>query len=428
MRPTGLAASGGETKSAAARTKVRGASAPTVIDLFCGAGGLSLGLREAGFRIILAIDHWQPAVATYRRNHGAHVERAAVEPSLNLPTASVLAGGPPCQGFSSAGSRRSDDVRNTLVADFASLVVKHRPTAFLFENVEGFLTGADGKFVFDLLDRVIGAGYRVHLRKINAANYGVPQHRKRVLAIGGLGWSPRFPPSVTAAFGAPGAELGNVRGLPRCPTVYDALQNLPHAVARGNTTEDDCHVFIPLGGEDMRRAEMLAPGQSMRDLPASLWHPSYERRAFRRVQDGTPTERRGGPPAGLRRLHGDEPSKAITGGALRDFLHPSEHRLLTLRECAVLQTFPVDFPFVGSQADRIQQIGNAVPPLLARRVAESLLQDLAHAEPDGGAGRLLSFAPTLSSGASPALQRVVDRVRRKFGSPKRALVPRGLWD
>src|SRR5208282_4786550 len=97
------------------------------------------------------------------------------------------------------------DKRNSLVACFAETVARMRPTAFLFENVEGFLTAEDGDRVVDLLEPLLGAGYRIHLRKVNAANYGVPQHRKRVIAIGGLGWEPTFPQATHAAFGAPGA-------------------------------------------------------------------------------------------------------------------------------------------------------------------------------------------------------------------------------
>lgn len=407
----------------------KGGPQPTVVDLFCGAGGLSSGFESVGFDVLHAVDNWEPAIATYRTNLGDHVQRSSISASLDLPWANVFLGGPPCQGFSSAGHRRTDDDRNSLVSTYAALIAKHRPEAFVFENVEGFLTGAEGGFVFDLLSTVIAAGYCVHVRKVNAANYGVPQHRKRVVAIGGLGWAPSFPAPTHSAFGAPGAELANGFDLPASPTVDQALAGLPSAAVRGSTTDDDCHVFAPLDGDDLRRAELLQTGQCMRDLPESLWHQSYRRRAFRRVQDGTPSERRGGPPAGLRRLKPDEPSKAITGGALRDFLHPRENRLLTVRECAVIQTFPASFQFVGSQAERIQQIGNAVPPLLARALAASLQADLANRPGEVRAkGELLSFVPTLSEGLSPVLQRVVTRIQKTYFGKSPCTVQRGLWD
>jgi len=385
---------------------------PTVVDLFAGAGGLSLGFVRAGARIIAAYDNWKVAVETYARNLGDHVHERAISRSLQIETPDIIVGGPPCQGFSSAGMRRADDKRNTLVGEFSRLIASVQPRAFVFENVEGFLTGARGAFVFDLLEPLVGAGYRIHLRKVNAAQYGVPQHRKRVVAIGGLGWDPSFPKPTHAAFGAPGAHLGNGRGMNLTPTVDEALRALPSASIENPSVRD--HSYEPLRGEDLARARLLKPGQSMRDLPEHLWHESYKRRAFRRVIDGTPTERRGGAPFGVRRLKPNEPSKAITSGALREFLHPHEDRGLTVRECAVLQTFPIDFAFAGSASDRIQLIGNAVPPLLGERIARSLLADFGEGRTRSGDGALLSFVPTLSSGMSPALFEVTRRVLRTF--------------
>lgn len=409
-------------------TLVNGQSKPTLVDLFCGAGGLSRGFQDAGFEVIHAVDNWQPAVSTYVANNGHRAVCDSIATSIELPFANVYAGGPPCQGFSSAGHRRTDDERNSLVAEFAEIIATNRPDAFVFENVEGFLTNSGGRFVIELLERVIEAGYCVHIRKINAANFGVPQHRKRVIAIGGLGWAPDFPSSTHSAFGAPGAALANEIDMPQAVTVEEALLELPEPLAKRHTDGND-HFIVPLDGDDLKRAQLLKPGQSMRDLPEELWHQSYRRRANRRVKDGTPTERRGGPPAGLRRLRPDEPSKAITGGSLRDFLHPYENRALTLRECATLQSFPSDYKFTGSQADIIQQIGNAVPPRLARSIAASLKSNL-QIEPRTirPNGCLLSFVPTLSNGMSPALETVVNRVRKMFTVREAAYVQRQLWD
>jgi len=387
----------------------------TFIDLFAGAGGLSLGFQRAGFVPRAAYENWEPAIQTYQLNLGEHLHKVSINSELDVPPSTVVVGGPPCQGFSSAGVRRPDDARNTLVGEFSRLIARLRPTAFVFENVEGFLTSADGLFVFDLLEPLIGAGYRLHLRKINAANYGVPQHRKRVVAIGGLGWDPSFPEPTHAAFGAPGAHRRNGCALRRAPTLAAALASLPPASETARLTMTD-HTFRALAGDDLKRAQLLLPGQWMRDLPEELWHESYKRRAFRRVMDGTPTERRGGAPAGIRRLRADEPSKAITGGALRDFLHPTEHRPLTIRECATLQTFPADFRFWGNDSEKIQLIGNAVPPLLAEVIAFSLRTDLLNAHPTKERGALLTFEPTCASGMSPALERVSRRIEERFGN------------
>jgi DNA (cytosine-5)-methyltransferase 1 len=393
-----------------------------VVDLFCGAGGLSHGFSLAGFQITQAIDCWKPAIDTYRANLGSHATLAQIDDETSLPPADVIVGGPPCQGFSSAGSRRKGDQRNNLVSVFARLVACHRPRVFVFENVEGFVTNEGGRFVLNLLDPLIEAGYFVHVRKVNAANYGVPQHRKRVLAIGGLGWAPTFPSPTHSAWGAPGALA--FPSLPLTSTLGEALRGLPPAAAANEGECDDGldNVYPLLNEADLERAKLLGPGQRMRDLPEEFWHNGYRRRAFRRVMDGTPTEQRGGPPAGVRRLNFDEPCKAITGGAQNEFLHPEEHRPLTVRECARVQSFADSFRFLGKRSERLQLIGNAVPPLLASTVARQLLVDLAAPQPVSvGTGRLLSFQPTCSIGMSPALERVCHTVSKRHGDGQRGL-------
>jgi DNA (cytosine-5)-methyltransferase 1 len=388
----------------------------TVVDLFCGAGGLSAGLIKAGFSILSAIDKDPVALTTYTKNLGDHTTCIDLSMHLHdLPKSTVIVGGPPCQGFSSAGMRHQSDERNSLVRRFSSVVAHLQPTAFIFENVEGFLTADRGCYVFDLLEPLIAMGYRIHLRKINAANYGVPQHRKRVIAIGGLGWNPSFPEPTHAAYGAPGAQL--IYGsLPRTPTILDSISDLPPPAIEPPGTPQG-HLYRTLEGLDLLRAQALKPGQTMRDLPMHLQHKSYTRRANRRVMDGTPTDRRGGAPTGIRRLRPDEPSKAITGGALAEFLHPLEHRSLTLRECARLQTFPDTFTFCGTIAQQIQLIGNAVPPRLAEILARQLALDIADLNGKSETeGALLSFVPTLSSGYSPVLRDVTDRVLAMFGN------------
>ena len=188
------------------------------------------------------------------------------------------------------------------------------------------------------------------------------------------------------------------------------------------------HYCRPLVGVDLQRAQALKPGQTMRDLPPELWHESYARRANRRVMDGTPTEKRGGAPAGVRRLAPDEPAKAITGGALSEFLHPLEDRNLTIRECARIQTFPDEFTFRGTCAEQSQSIGNAVPPQLAMVIARNLAADLSAARPTGDTGELLSFVPTLSNGMSPILDQVTRRVKSTFQEGLRVQKELFLWD
>ena len=388
--------------------------APTVVDVFCGSGGLTLGLVQAGFDCVGAFDHWGPAVKTFGLNICDNVKDLDLTETPNIPDCDVIAGGPPCQGFSSAGRRQGSDPRNSLVEVFADIVTSRRPKAFVFENVEGFLTAGGGKFVRDLLAPLVSAGYCIHLRKVNAANFGVPQHRKRVIAIGGLGFDPGFPASTHRAFGAPGAHL--LDNLCReARTLDEAISGLPPATIEPPGLVDG-HWFRPYNRVNSERAAFLGPGERMRDLPDYLWHSSYLRRAMRRVMDGTPVEKRGGPPAGLRRLRGDEPCKAITGGTLRDFVHPHEDRPLTIREAARVQTYPDWFVFEGSYSDKMKMIGNSVPVHLAAKIGCSLFQNLT----DGqikylGKGQLISFVPTLSTGMSPALAQTCHIVKSEFG-------------
>ena len=384
----------------------------TVVDLFAGAGGLSLGFKRAGFHSLWAADNHLAATETFKRNVHGWVDCIEIDADTEFERPSVIVGGPPCQGFSSAGMRKADDARNTLVSVFAQVVARIRPAAFVFENVEGILTSAEGRRLVELLEPLIASGYRVHLRKVNAANFGVPQHRKRVLAIGGLGFDPTFPEPTHSAFGAPGATLAATR-LPLTATVAEAIGTLPSPSDREPGCPPDHH-WGCLDEVRQRRIAALGPGQTMRDLPEEHWHQSFRRRAHRRVKDGTPSERRGGPPSGMRRLKANEPSKAITGRASSEFVHPVEDRFLTLRECARLQTFPDSFVFCGTKAERALLIGNAVPPMLGEVVARRLAEDLGRQQRGCNEGALLSFVPALSSGVSPALQQVAEMVEAKF--------------
>ena len=397
----------------------------TVVDLFCGAGGLGAGLHAAGLETIHAVDNLPAAVRTYGMNFAKPARLEALGWDAELPPADVLVGGPPCQGFSSAGQRRLEDSRNSLVSVFAHLVARHRPSAFVFENVEGLLTVDNGRYLLEFLDTLVRAGYCMHVRKVNAAHFGIPQHRKRVIAVGGLGWDPGFPAYTHCAVGMPGAARVG-RGLPPCPTVGEALRGLSAAErrpSRGALPSD--HNYRTPGNADLARYRALAPGETMKDLPEELWHPTFRRRAFRRVMDGTPSERRGGPPAGLRRLRGDQPSKAITSGAATEFVHPVEPRLLTLRECARLQTFPDSFRFAGTQAERALLIGNAVPPLLGQVLGRHLKQALGQidAAKISASPGVKSFVATTGTAMSPALQHSTAAVEARFLATRQPELP-----
>jgi DNA (cytosine-5)-methyltransferase 1 len=200
-------------------------------------------------------------------------------------------------------------------------------------------------------------------------------------------------------------------GLPKAcaenkPLTYEMLFNDDWAnslKSKNNTVTE--HILQNIEETQLERISKLKQGQTMKDLPEHLQHPSFKKRAARRVMDGTPSEKRGGAPSGLKRLRLDDPSLTITGAAVREFIHPLENRCLTIRECARIQTFPDDFIFCGSSGDKIQQIGNAIPPLLAKAFAKHIMKlgfEIVEAKSNG---ELLGFTLSKSEGLSPALQK-----------------------
>lgn len=382
-----------------------------VADLFCGAGGLSYGFHKLGADFISAHDSWQAAVDSYNSNHGDIAIKTDLSNPINIQGADVLMGGPPCKSFTSAGRRKTGDPRDSLVSSFVDSVLQSKPLIFIFENVEGFITKNNGAWLFELLR--LCDDYTVRLRKINFSNYGVPQHRKRVIAIGMLGHDPGFPLATNSTRGAPGAENFGA-DLPPCPSVASVLSRVPDEVKK-SVKATELHMHSLPNGMELKRIKLLKQGGKMKDLPLELQHESFKQRANRRVSDGTPTESRGGAPSGIRRLIGDDPSKAITGSATSEFVHPTENRLITTFECSRIQTFPVDYTFLGKEAEVNELIGNAVPPLfsicLAKHV-EYILSKKEHLPPmESG---LLEFIPTYSKGKSPILKKVCSIIQSDY--------------
>ncbi|WP_170127479.1 DNA cytosine methyltransferase [Kineococcus rhizosphaerae] len=388
-----------------------------VVDLFCGAGGLTIGFEDAGLDVAVASDFWHSAAETHRINFPSipfieadirDVTPADIKSHCGGLAPDVVAGGPPCQGFSSAGARSEIDIRNTLVRHYAKLAVELEPSVIVFENVEGFLTAGGGAFVVDLIDPLVEAGYSIRLEKLNVAHFGVPQLRKRVIAIASRGRTPaQLEPSHSAS-GAPGVWRRGI-GLPYTRTVGDALARTASDLA------DELNVPRKSSELERKRIEALKPGQTMRDLDSSLHHASYARRANRRVGDGMPTEKRGGAPAGLRRLVSGEPSKAITSAAVREFVHPTENRMITLREAAILQTFPADFHFSGNRSEIATMIGNAIPAAFAAALGSAVLETLKR-PPGDVRGELIDFIVTHAEAMSPALAKTVRLVNQRYSS------------
>lgn len=376
------------------------------ISLFAGAGGCSLGFSEAGVEIISAYENAESAIKTYNKNftgdkcHNVDLATCNFEElrddlGLKRGDLDLIIGGPPCQGFTTAGNRFWADPRNKLAQNYAKALESFHPRWFMMENVEGMLTTAKGVYVVECIRKMIELGYSVYLRKVYMQEYGIPQRRKRVILVGNKdGKAFEFP---KVAKSASGAIYRN-----GTTTLRDAIGDLENK----DIPAID-HIRKQESGIQLERIAYLSTGQSMKDLPEHLQHDSFKRRASRRVCDGTPTEKRGGAPSGLKRLSYKEPCLTITSAATTEFIHPTENRMLTIRECARIQTFPDTFVFEGTDAQKMQQIGNAIPPRFAKQIAEQIF--LADDNPKFQfSPSLVDYEVTKASAKSPALARTCE--------------------
>ncbi len=400
----------------------------TALSLFCGAGGCSLGFKQAGYEILFASDIDKAATSSYRANfpetnciegdiQNLDFSQVLLNLGLIVGELDVLIGGPPCQGFSTAGLRFWDDPRNTLLKQYIHALHTMKPKWFLMENVEGLLTADKGKYVYETVTALIECGYQIRVEKVYAQEYGVPQRRKRVLIIGNrLGISFKLPETKIGAHGRIFRHSDitlrhTITGLPKPSDNNREKLNYPlqatsswEEYLRGTAREVVDHFFPKMTDLQVSRIMALQPGQTMKNLPIDLQHESFKKRANRRVMDGTPSEKRGGAPSGLKRLFFDEPSLTITGASTREFIHPVEDRPLTIREVARIQTFPDDFVFLGNASEKIQQIGNAIPPLISYILAKHLMDNYGFEQEKNVSGRLLGFTLTKANAMSPALR------------------------
>lgn len=374
-----------------------------VISLFAGAGGCSLGFKNAGIDILAAFENAEPAIATYNMNFGANIchnvnlelcnfLQLRNELGLQYGELDLVIGGPPCQGFTTAGNRFWDDPRNKLVKNYAQALEVFYPRWFMMENVEGILTTSSGAYVVECIKKMISLGYTVSLKKVYMQEFAVPQRRKRVIIVGNReGKKFKFPEPIERASGS----------------IYkDSSFTLREAISDLETHDipEIDHIRKVESGIQLERILTLKIGQTMKDLPEYLQHDSFKRRASRRVCDGTPSEKRGGAPSGLKRLSYDEPCLTITSAALSEFVHPTQNRTLTIRECARVQTFPDSFLFCGTDAQKILQIGNAIPPVFAEQMAKQIIL-CDENKPNEERPSLAKFDVTKASAKSPALQK-----------------------
>ncbi len=401
------------TVKPSSRGDARPFDGPRVLDLFAGAGGIALGFADAGYRVIGGIDHFQAALDSFEANiDGARgMMRDLRDPDftdvrelVGSAGVDVIVGGPSCQGFSTSGGlsrtsgRDQDDPRNHLFLKYLDLVEELRPSWVVFENVPGLLLYNQGRVALEIVRAFREIGYSVVPMILLAADFGVPQLRRRIVFVGNrTNADIPFPaathgnPELWRNFSLPFAHLsrighGSDDEVLGHVSFADACSDLP-AVAEGKQIDGvkypgpaqtpyqeemrkgsrlvRQHAAADLAAIDRLAAQNLEPGQNWRNLPLDKLPDRFRKI---RPYDATTI---------LKRLQNDAPAYTITTkfneGTTGAFIHPSQARTLTLREAARLQSFPDRFIFSGSQAQVRQQIGNAVPPLLARAIAEAIL-------------------------------------------------------
>lgn len=342
-----------------------------IIDLFCGCGGMSLGFEQAGFEVELAIDFWKDAIVTYNANRDKKVAVCDDIKNLSNETLQIIAargevvgviGGPPCQGFSTVGRREIDDPRNQLYLQYCRIVEQIQPDFFVLENVKGLITLSEGMFRDDIINRFGALGYNVTYSVLNAADYGVPQNRERVFFVGIKNKTFQFPA------GNHKKQLSSKDGLSDLPLINDengfeevyeyALppQNQFQRTMRINSDGVYNHQITAHSEQTKSIIGMIPDGGKIKDLPREYWDIRKYNKAFERMSS-------------------TRPSNTVDTGH-RNYFHYSENRIPTARENARLQSFPDRFHFIGTKTSQYKQIGNAVPPMLAKILAEAIKKQL----------------------------------------------------
>lgn len=332
-----------------------------IIDLFCGIGGLSLGFEQSGFEVLYAVDMWEDAVKTYNHNRKDKVARVMSVEDFNKEVLPHLAsenkitgiiGGPPCQGFSTVGKREIDDPRNKMYLEFYKAVKLAKPDFFVIENVKGMLTLNKGAFVKDLLDRFgeNGLGYTISYKLLNAADYGIPQNRYRVFYVGIKNQKFEFPPAydyqLTAKEGISDLLHSNNEHYGSEP------QNEYQRTLRGSQEKPLNQDYTAHTEQTINIISQIPDGGNIRSLPKEFWEVRKYNKAFERMSS-------------------QRPSNTIDTGH-RNYFHYAEPRIPTLRESARIQSFPDNFEVLGTRGSQYKQVGNAVPPMLAKVIAEKI--------------------------------------------------------
>lgn len=337
-----------------------------IVDLFCGAGGLSLGFEKVGFESVLAIDMWDNAISTFNNNRKnkvgivediSKVDKSFIDSKIKGHIAGVI-GGPPCQGFSLAGRRSEDDERNKLYQEYFKTLSLINPDFFVIENVTGILSMKNGEVKQDIIKRANRIGYNVYLDKLVASDYGVPQNRIRVFFVGikkeldkgTFKFPKKFNYKVTCE-----------EAISDLPSLDNKDDNTKYKTLPSSKYQKQMRVKsnIVYNHEDTSHTEetkklisMVPEGGSIKDLPDSI-------KGSRKYSSL------------LRRMNSKAQSNTIDTGH-RTYFHYKENRILSVREAARIQSFPDNYVFAGSKVNQYKQVGNAVPPLLAEQVAKAI--------------------------------------------------------
>ena len=359
------------------------------LDLFCGCGGISAGLRAAGFEVIAGVDIEPNYIATFTHNFpgskSLKLDLSSTDPhdfmeliGIRPGEIDILAGGPPCQGFSKNVPRKNrylDSSNNLLVRTFLDYCEVLKPNVVLMENVAEMKNGFDQTYTEEIIDRLEEEGYTVSYDVLNAADYGVPQRRRRAFFLACReGKSLQFPKQTHFQ----SSQQKNIFSLPNHVCVWDAIGDLPsikhgegkdlmdyscapfsdyQVLMRNGSAVVRNHVARKLQPTQYARLASLEPGQGLKDLPKKL-------------------QVKGGYSGAYGRLTKDMVAPTITRWVFHPgsgrWGHPEDTRVLTIREAARIQGFDDFFDFVGTYIQQSAQLGNAVPPLLARRIIEDI--------------------------------------------------------
>ena len=367
-----------------------------VIDLFCGAGGLSFGFEQSGsFVTSCGVDLLPDRVATFVANHDHAVGIAGDIRLLSMESlknyagkVDVIVGGPPCQGFSSIRPFRNlteGDPRNSLVEHYVLIIDALQPKWFVFENVVGLLTHEGGQRLNAIVQGLTEAGYLVDWRVVNTATYGVPQTRERIVIVGNrLGIEFKWPmPTHKAEHKSMAGATDRVirtdpifaQNLPPAVTLIDAIGDLPPVHAGEEETE------YGISNDPTPYQRMMRADNKELTMHKATNHSERMLEIIRHAGANINALPKGMVKSGFSscysRLDADRPSTTLTVNfvhpASNRCIHPYQHRALTPREGARIQSFPDAFVFRGSSAQIVKQIGNAVPPLLGKTLAEAIV-------------------------------------------------------